>query len=95
MAAEQGQKISDMIKKEAGVEKGAATKDAAGDLSMDKLVGIARSRKQESLGKSMKEVAKEALGCCKSMGITVDGKDAVSVIREIDEGKHDSLLAGG
>ncbi len=94
MTAQQEQKTSDMIKKEAGVEKGAGTTDAVGNISMEKLVGIAQKKKGTSLGKSLKEVLKEAAGTCRSMGITIEGNDAQKVIREIDEGKHDSVLAG-
>lgn len=89
------EKISDMIKKEAGVEKGAGTKEApAGDITLDKLIGIVQKKREASLGRGMKESLKEAAGTCRSIGITIDGKDAQEVIREIDGGKHDSLLAG-
>jgi len=88
-------KLSDMIKKEAGVEKGAATKEApAGNITLDKLIGIAAKRKNISMGHSIKEVLKEAAGTCRSIGITIDGNDAQQLIREIGEGKHDSVLAG-
>jgi large subunit ribosomal protein L11 len=88
------EKISDMIKKEAGVEKGAGAKDAVGDIPLEKLIGIAKKKKAGSLGKTLKDALKEAAGTCKSMGITIGGKDPRTVIREIDDGKHDSLVAG-
>jgi len=85
---------AEIIKKEAGIEKGAGTKDApAGNLTLAKAVGIARS-KTNSLGKDVKETLKEVLGSCVSMGVNIDGKKAKDVIREVNEGKHDSLLAG-
>lgn len=85
---------AEIIKKEAGIEKGAGTKDApAGDINLEKLVKIARS-KRNSLGKDTKETLKEVLGTCISMGVTVDGKRAKEVIKEINEGKHNSLLTG-
>lgn len=84
---------SELVKKEAGVEKGAGTAEApAGNISMDALVRIAEGKSGVSLGKSMKDVAKEVAGTCKSLGITVEGKDARTIIREIDDGKHDSVL---
>ena len=84
---------SELVKKEAGVEKGAGTAEApAGNISMDALVRIAKGKSSVSLGKGLKEVAKEVAGTCKSLGVTIEGKDARMAIREIDEGKHDSVL---
>ena len=89
------QTMADMIKKELSIEKGAANKDAsAGDISIEKLVKVAQHKKADSLGKTLKDVLKEAAGTCKSIGVTINGKNPVLVIKEIDEGKHDSLVAG-
>lgn len=85
---------AEVIKKEAGIEKGAGNKDAAaGNLTIEKAVKIAVS-KRNSLGKNTKETLKEILGTCVSMGVTVDGKSAKIAIKEVNEGKHDSLLKG-
>lgn len=84
---------SELVKKEAGIEKGAGNAEApAGDISLDALVRIAKGKSSTSLGKHLKDVAKEVAGTCKSLGVRIDGKDARIVIREIDGGKHDSLL---
>lgn len=85
---------AELIKKEAGIEKGAGTKDApAGNVSLEKLVKIAKS-KSNSLGKSLKDTLKEIVGSCQSMGVNIDGKPPKTVLREIDQGAHDSLLKG-
>jgi len=39
--------------------------------------------------------AKEVLGSCVSMGVTVENKDPREVQKEIDEGKHDEIIAKG
>ncbi|MFA5411853.1 MAG: 50S ribosomal protein L11 [Candidatus Micrarchaeia archaeon] len=84
---------SELVKKEAGIEKGGANAEApAGNISFEGLVKIAEGKKMNSLGKSLKDVAKEVAGTCKSLGVTIDGKDPVEAIREIDGGKHDSVL---
>ncbi|MBD3210845.1 50S ribosomal protein L11 [Candidatus Micrarchaeota archaeon] len=84
----------EIIKKEAGVDKGAGNREApAGDLSLEAAVKIARA-KSNSLGSGLKEKLKEVLGTCLSMGITVEGKNARDAIKEVEEGKHDSLLTG-
>lgn len=85
---------SELIKKEVGIEKGAGNREApAGDISLEKLVKIAKS-KSNSLGKDLKATLKEVCGSCFSLGVTIDGKSARDVIREIDDGKHDSVLKG-
>ena len=88
------EKTSDMIKKEAGVAKGAGTAEAVGDISLEKLLNVVKKKQDILLGKTLKDALKEAAGTCKSIGITIEGKDARKVIREIDDGKHDSLVAG-
>jgi len=65
--------ITELIKKEAKIEKGASNKDQiAGNISMDKLIELAKSTSSNS--KSVKERLKELIGTCQSMGITIDGK---------------------
>ena len=85
---------AEIIKKEAGIEKGAGNREVpAGNISLEKLVKIARSKKN-SLGKNPKETLKEILGTCVSMGMNVNAKKAKEVMKEVDEGKHDSLFKG-
>ncbi|VVC02585.1 50S ribosomal protein L11 [Candidatus Bilamarchaeum dharawalense] len=85
---------AEIIKKEAGIEKGAGNKDAAaGNVSLARLVVVSKA-KRNSLGKDLKETLKEVLGTCVSMGVTIDGKNAKAMIKEVNEGKHDSLLKG-
>ncbi|MDD5340798.1 MAG: 50S ribosomal protein L11 [Candidatus ainarchaeum sp.] len=85
---------AEIIKKEAGIEKGAGNREApAGNIPLEKLVKIAKAKKN-SLARDAKETLKEILGSCISMGVNVDGKKAKDVMKEIDEGKHDSLLKG-
>ena len=63
-----------------------------GNLSMAQVVNIAKIKRIELLSMSLKAAVKEVLGSCLSMGVTVEGKASKDVQREIDEGKHDSLL---
>ncbi len=85
---------AEIIKREAGIEKGAGNREApAGDLPMEKAVSIARA-KRNSLGKDLKETLKEVLGTCVSMGVTVGGRNAKEAIRDVEGGKHDSILKG-
>lgn len=85
--------VVELLKKEAGIEKGAGNKDTpAGDVKLEAVVKIAKQK--TTLAKGWKETTKEVLGTCKSMGLQVNGKNPRDVIKEINGGKHDSLFAG-
>ncbi|MCS7115074.1 MAG: 50S ribosomal protein L11 [Nitrososphaerota archaeon] len=86
---------SALIVSELKVEKGSGSPKAqkVGNLSIEQLIRIAKIKRPELLSKSLKSAAKEILGTCVSMGVTVDGKDPREVIREIDEGKYDQIFA--
>ncbi len=87
--------VSELLKKELGIKKGAGNKEeSVGDLPMEKVLEIAKHVYEKSMSSDLKAAVKEVLGTCKSMGILVDSKDPREVIKEIDEGKHDSLFAG-
>lgn len=86
---------SELVKKAAGIEKGAGSREAkAGNLELPALAEIAKNLRAKSQGRSVKEVACEVAGTCVSMGVTIGGKDAKMVGKEIKEGRHDSLFAG-
>ncbi|MEM2890340.1 MAG: 50S ribosomal protein L11 [Candidatus Hadarchaeum sp.] len=83
-----------LIKKELGLEKGAKTpgSEVVGNLSLAQVVKIAKLKSGASLAKTLRSAVKEVLGTCVSLGVTVDGKSASEVQREIDEGKHEEEL---
>ena len=85
---------SALIVSELKVEKGSGSPKAqkVGDLNMEQITKIARMKAAELLSPNLKAAVKEVLGTCVSMGVTVDGKDPREVQKEIQEGKHDSLL---
>ncbi|KUO40129.1 MAG: 50S ribosomal protein L11 [Candidatus Hadarchaeum yellowstonense] len=83
-----------LIKKELGLEKGAKAtgSEVVGNLSLAQVIKIAKLKSGSSLAKSLRAAVKEVLGTCLSLGVTVEGKDAREIQREIDEGKHDEEL---
>jgi large subunit ribosomal protein L11 len=68
--------------------------EKVGDLSMEQVVALTKKKQQQLLGKSLKLAAKEVLGSCVSMGVTVEGKDPREIQTEIDDGKHDAFFEG-
>ncbi len=78
---------SALIKKELKLEKGAGGKDPVGNLSFDQLMKIVKLKRQSLLAKDLKNATKEVVGTCKSIGVTVEGRDAKEFTAEIDSGK--------
>ncbi|MEM2952669.1 MAG: 50S ribosomal protein L11 [Candidatus Bathyarchaeia archaeon] len=88
---------SALIVSELKIEKGSGAPNTqkVGNLSMEQLIRIAKIKRPELLSKTLKSAAKEILGTCVSMGVTVEGKDPKEIMREIDEGKYDQIFALG
>jgi len=83
---------SALILQKAGVEKGSSDsrETAVGNITMQDVIEIAKMKKNDLLGKETKSRVREIIGTCISMGITIDGKNAREVQKEIEEGKYDS-----
>ncbi len=85
---------SALLVSELKIEKGSGTPNSAkvGDVNLEQIVRIAKIKRPELLAKTLKGAAKEIMGTCVSMGITVEGKDPREVQKEVDEGKLDDVL---
>jgi len=85
---------SALIVSELKIEKGSGTPNTAkvGDLKMQQVLNIAKIKRIQLLGKTLKDAAKEVLGSCVSMGVTIEGNDPRQVQKDIDEGKYDELF---
>jgi large subunit ribosomal protein L11 len=80
---------SALIMQELKIEKGSeepGTKDV-GDIPLEKIIKIARMKKDEILTLSEENAVKQVIGTCVSMGVLVDGKKPRDVQKEIEEGK--------
>jgi large subunit ribosomal protein L11 len=87
---------SALIISELGVSKGSGVPNTEkiGDLSLEQAVRIAKLKGADILARDLKAAVNEVLGTGVSMGVTVEGKDPREVQKEINEGKHDAVLAG-
>lgn len=83
-----------LIKKEAGIEKGASTPgtQAVGDLPLEAAVRIAKMKRDDMLSYDLKSAVKEVLGTCVSIGVTVNSRKPKEIIKAIDAGEFDQLL---
>ena len=86
-----------LIKKEAGIEKGAGNPltDKVADLLIEQIIKIAKTKEDALLGKNLKNKMREIIGTCQSMGILVEGMPAQDALKAIAEGKFDQKIASG
>ncbi len=83
---------SALIMQRANIEKGAGDSTPVGNITMQDLVEIAKMKKTDLLGKSLKEKAKEIAGTCVSMGVTIEGMNPKEIIKKIEEGEYEELF---
>ncbi|MBN1941215.1 MAG: 50S ribosomal protein L11 [Candidatus Diapherotrites archaeon] len=84
---------SALIKKELGIQKGSGNpKEPVSNISIEQVVKIVKMKIDNSGASTVKGVAREIIGVCDSMGITVEGKPAREMQKDIAAGKFDSKL---
>ncbi|MHA1615730.1 MAG: 50S ribosomal protein L11 [Candidatus Njordarchaeales archaeon] len=78
---------SALILKELRKEKGSgqAGKEIIGDLPLEKVVEIAKMKKDSMYVKDLRGAIKSVLGTMVSMGVTCEGRDPREIIRNLDE----------
>ena len=83
-----------LLLKEAGVQKGSGTSgtDWVGDIGMDAVVKVAKTKLDSSYATSLKSVTKSVVGTCVPLGIKIEGKTPKEITAEINEGKWDSKI---
>lgn len=86
---------SALIVKEAGAEKGsgASNTEMVGNLSIEGLLKIARAKRDQSYGKTLKAVAREIVGSCTSMGIKIEDMNPREFQKSLGEGKFDDKFS--
>jgi len=83
-----------LLLKEIGIQKGSGTSgtDWVGDIGMDGIVKVAKTKLENSYADSLKSVTKEIIGTCLCLGIKVEGKFPKELTAEINAGKWDDQL---
>jgi large subunit ribosomal protein L11 len=85
---------SALVLKEVGLETGSGNAlEIVGNLTMDQVVKVAGIKRKNLLSVSLKNAAKEVIGTCGTMGITVEGMPRKEAQAAVDEGRFDELLA--
>lgn len=79
---------SALILKELGAQSGAKTKEETiGNLTIDQVKKIAKSKEASMYGNSMTARVKQILGTCKSMGVKCENEDPKVTIKKITDGE--------
>ncbi|WP_331233249.1 50S ribosomal protein L11 [Natronorarus salvus] len=84
-----------LIKDEAGFETGSGVpqEEFVADLSIDQVRQIAEQKHSDLLSYDVKNAAKEVVGTCVTLGVTIEGDDPREVAAKIDDGEYDDALA--
>ncbi len=87
--------ISDLIMKAVGKDTGShqAVKELIGDISIEKLAEIAYIKWEELRSRSFKNALKQVISACRSIGVTINGKDPKQVLKELDSGSYDNVIS--
>ncbi|MCW4018296.1 MAG: 50S ribosomal protein L11 [Candidatus Bathyarchaeota archaeon] len=86
---------SALLVSELKIEKGSGTPNTekVGDITVDQIIRIAKIKRPELLASTLKGAAKEVMGTCVSVGVTVEGKDPREAQKEVDNGKYDDIFS--
>ena len=80
-----------LIMKEAGIQKGsgASGTEWVGDVTIDSIIKVAKTKLESSYASSLKAVVKTIIGTCVPLGVRIEGKTPKEITVEINEGKWD------
>ncbi|MUV58812.1 large subunit ribosomal protein L11 [Halogeometricum rufum] len=86
---------AELIKDEAGFETGSGEpqENFVADLSVDQVKKIAEQKSSDLLSYDTKNAAKEVVGTCTSLGVTIEGNNPREFKKRIDDGEYDDQLA--
>jgi large subunit ribosomal protein L11 len=84
-----------LIKDEAGFETGSGTPQSefVADLTVEQVRKIAEQKSSDLLSYDLKNAAKEVVGTCTSLGVTIEGENPREFKARIDEGEYDDVFA--
>jgi large subunit ribosomal protein L11 len=80
-----------LIKDEAGFETGSGEpqEEFVADLSVEQVKTIAEQKHPDLLSYDLKNAAKEVVGTCTSLGVTIEGNDPREFKERLDDGEYD------
>lgn len=86
--------VSELIKKEAGLEKGSGLQKIkkSANLGMEQVIKVAKMKYDSMLVKDLKSAVKSVIGSCGALGMLVEGKAAKDASKDVDNGHYNDLI---
>jgi large subunit ribosomal protein L11 len=86
---------AELIKDEAGFETGSGEPQSefVADLTVDQVKKVAEQKSSDLLSYDLKNAAKEVVGTCTSLGVTIEGNDPRQFKERLDGGEYDEMFA--
>jgi len=86
---------AELIKDEAGFETGSGEpqEEFVADLTVEQVRTIAEQKSSDLLSYDLKNAAKEIVGTCTSLGVTIEGNDPREFRELVDAGEYDDVFA--
>jgi len=86
---------AELIKDEAGFETGSGEphEEFVADLSVEQITQIAEQKHPDLLSYDLENAAKEVVGTCVTLGVTIDGENPREFKQRIDDGEYDDVFA--
>ncbi len=80
--------VSELLKKEAGTEKGSGehAKLKAGNLAIEQIIAVTKIKYQNMLARDFISAVKSVIGSTISLGLLIENKEAKEILREVEKG---------
>ena len=87
--------VAELIKKELKLEKasGEAGNIKVGNVAIEQVIGIAKSKLPNMLAKDLKRAVKLVTGSCVSLGVLIENKEAKETMKDIESGLYDQEIS--
>jgi large subunit ribosomal protein L11 len=82
---------AELVKDEAGFDTGSGEpqEEFVADMTLDQIKTVAEQKQSDLLSYDLKNAAKEIVGTCTSLGVTIEGNNPREFKDRIDEGEYD------
>ena len=82
--------VAELLKKELGIEKGSGLqkKTKMANASIEQIISVSKTKLPNLLSRTLEAAIKSVLGSCITLGILVENKNPLEVIRDIEAGKY-------